>query len=185
MNEQSMSVKRVYQGRIFDLEVHQVELATGARSVREVIRHPGAVALVARRPDGRFVFIRQYRKAVEEIILEIVAGTLEPGEDVEACARRELAEESGYAAESLVRLGAIYPSPGYMSEVIHIFYAETGAEPRGRDLDVDEHIETLSLSREEFEEEVRQGRVRDAKTLSAWLLYQQWAMANAHDGAAK
>lgn len=167
-----MESRVAFSGRLLRVEVLQVELEPGIRAVREVIRHPGAVAVVAQCPDGRFVMVRQFRKATEQSLLEIVAGGLEPGEAPEACARREIYEETGHAVLSIRGLGAVYPTPGYNSEIIHLFYAAVSADRAPHHAgDHDERIAVEYFTRREFESLVRQGGIMDAKTLSAWLLF--------------
>lgn len=171
MREITVQSETVFEGRLFRVEVADVRLEDGTPAQREIVRHPGAVAAVARLPDGRFVFVRQYRKPVEDHMLEIIAGTIDPGESDETCARREVAEESGCEVRSLRRLGRIYPSPGYVDEGITVFFAEVSEDGPGAEGDEDERIEMVILSREAFEEEIRSDRIRDAKTLAAWMLY--------------
>ncbi len=172
MHEKTLSKKTLYKGRILGLEVQDVELENGKKALREIVRHGGAVGVVARLGDGRFVFVRQFRKPVEEELLEIVAGNREPGEDAEACARRELEEETGFKAGRVRHLGFIYPSPGYVDERIDVFFAEVLAEAGATHPDEDEHLDVVPMSRDEFVEIVRHGRIHDAKTLAAWQLYE-------------
>ena len=171
MFEKTISKETVYQGRIFEIDVHQVELADGRTSVREVVVHGPAVAIIARREDGRFLFIRQYRKSHDKICLEAVAGNCDPGEEALLSAKRELQEETGYQAQSIHSLGTILPSVGYCSETIEIFFAEVENQPGNTDFDVDEHIETFVMSESEMDECICTGEVDDGKTLAAWMLY--------------
>jgi len=173
MDEKTIRMERVYDGRIVSLELHDVELHNGVRTKREIVRHGPAVAVVAETHDGRFAFVRQFRKPVERAMLEIVAGNCEPGEALDVSARREVREETGYDAESLERLGAIYPSPGYVDERIEIFYARLSEQPVGKDLDDDEHVELYVYDRREVLELIRSEGIQDGKTLAAWLLYEQ------------
>jgi len=174
--ERTVSEKTVFRGRALRLDVIEIETASGGRSVREVVRHPGAAVILARRPDGMFILVRQYRKAIESELLEAVAGTLEPGEAPEACARRELAEETGYLAGRLVALGTAFPAPGYTQEELHFFLAD-GAEPAGAATpDADEALETETVSGEDLARMIREGAIRDAKTIVAWHLYRERAV---------
>jgi len=170
MYEKTISHKTVYEGRIFNVDVLEVELENGRRSVREIVQHGVAVAVIPRLPDGRFVFIRQFRKAMERICFEVVAGNCDSGEAEAVSAERELREETGYACRSLELLGPIFPSVGYCTERIDVFFAETG-EQGATAFDEDEHIETVILSEDEMDEMIRDGRVSDAKTLAAWMLF--------------
>ena len=171
MYEKTIAKKTVFSGRIMEIEVHEIELEDGRRSVREIVKHGPAVAIIPRRPDGRFIFIRQFRKAMERICFEVVAGNCEPGEDSAATAIRELREETGYIANSITPLGPIYPSVGYCTERIDIFYAEVDATPADTDFDEDENIELEILTEDELDEMIRSGEIADAKTLAAWMLY--------------
>ena len=171
MHERTIQSRQVFDGIVVRVEHHEVELENGLHSRREIVRHRGAVGVLARRPDGRFLFVRQYRKAVEQVLLEVVAGVLDPGEAPLETARRELREETGYRADALEPLGVIYPSPGYLDEHISAFAATVPAEPGPRDLDHDERLEVVALTGEEFEAMLRRGEVVDAKTLALWALY--------------
>ncbi len=171
--EKTIGSREGFAGRALRLEVVDIELADGTRSVREIIRHPGAVVVLAELADGRFVFVRQYRKAIEMALLEAVAGTLEPGEDPEACARRELQEESGYRASTLTALGRIVPAPGYSSEWLYLYHART-EDGRGEMApDEDERITVELYDGGEIDAMIRSGALLDAKTLAAWGLYRQ------------
>lgn len=170
MRERTISKKTVFEGRILSLDIHEVELSGGRTGTREIIRHGAAVAVVARRRDGRFVFIRQFRKAMERMCFEVMAGNVDPDEPAEAAAVRELKEETGYIPDSIRFLSSIYPSMGYCTERIDIFYADVH-EPGETDFDHDEEIETVLVTEQEMDGLIRAGKVEDAKTLAAWALY--------------
>lgn len=171
MYEKTLSRKTVYEGRILHVDVLDVELENGKKSVREIVQHGVAAALVPQLPDGRFIFIRQFRKPMERICFEVVAGNCDPGEAEEVSAIRELQEETGYVAESINLLGPIYPSVGYCTERIDIFFARVSAEPGPVSFDDDERIETVVLTEAEVDEMIRTNQIADAKTLAAWMLY--------------
>ena len=170
MYEKTLSRKTIFQGRILALEVLEVELENGRKTTREIICHGGAVAILARTPDGHFVFIQQFRKAMERICFEVVAGNCDQGEFPETSATRELKEETGYTAKTLKSLGTIIPSVGYCTERIEVFFAEVG-NSGDTHFDEDESIETLLLAEEEMDAKIARGEVADAKTLAAWMLY--------------
>lgn len=147
-------------------------LAQGGRRVaKSVVRHPGAVAILPILDDGAIVLIRNRRVAVGETLLEIPAGTLTPGEDPDAAAHRELAEETGYRAGQLERLATFYMSPGVIDEIMHVFVARR-LVAGSQQLEDDEEISTEIFSRAEAMQMATTGQIRDAKTLTALLLYQ-------------
>lgn len=173
MREKTIGCRTVFKGHLLTLDVVDVELENGVRSTREIVRHRGAAAVLARLPDGRFVLVRQFRKPVERDVLEIVAGLLEEGEAPEACARREVREETGHDVDRLVRLGTVCPSVGCMDEHIQLFYARLKDGPAEISLDHDEHVEPVLLTAEEINDLIRRGDIEDSKTLAAWLLYEK------------
>ncbi len=161
--------RRLYDGRLFKVVLERFKI-DGKVISREIVKHPGAAAILPILPDGRILLIRQYRHAVGETLVEIPAGTLEEGEEPEACAYRELEEETGYRAGRLRRLAALALAPGYSSEIIHIYLAEDleEAQPHPEE---DESITLLRLGLVEVVEMIRRGEIRDAKTVAAVLLY--------------
>ena len=171
MREKTIGSQTIFDGRIMRVEVLEIELPDGRTATREIVRHGPAVAVVARRRDGQFVFIRQFRKALERICFEVMAGNCDPGEEGEVSAIRELREETGYIPESIRFLGPIYPSVGYCDERIDIFYADVPNEPGETDFDDDEEIETVLVTEGAMDQLIRTNAVQDAKTLSAWMLY--------------
>jgi len=171
MNERTRKTEPIFAGRILRLERLEVELDDGRSAVREIVRHRGAVGVLPRLPDGRFLLVRQYRKAVEAAAIEVCAGLLDPGESPETAARRELLEETGRRARRWVHLGRLWSSPGYTDEAVEVFFAECEGESQAADLDEDERVETLAVSADEIEEMIRRNDIRDAKTIAAWQLY--------------
>lgn len=171
LTERTISCERKYTGRIISVDLLDIELPDGRRAKREVVRHGCAVAILARRPDGKFVLVRQYRKAAEEALLEVIAGGLEPGEDPESGARRETAEETGYDVASLHYLTTMICTPGYCEERIHLYYAELAANPHAQDQDPDENVFPVVLTGDEIEDGIRKGEIIDGKTLAAWACF--------------
>ncbi|MCR5751174.1 MAG: NUDIX hydrolase [Kiritimatiellae bacterium] len=171
LTEKTLNCERKYTGKIISVDLVDIELPDGRKAKREVIRHGNAVAILARRPDGRFVFVRQYRKAAEEALIEVIAGGLEPGEDPAEGARRETAEETGYEVTSLKFLTTIICTPGYCEERIHLYYAELSEGAHGQDQDPDENVYPVVLTEEEVEDGIRNGGIFDSKTLAAWLCW--------------
>jgi len=163
--------ERVFSGRLISLDLVRLETPRG-EAVREVVRHPGAVVLIPF--DGSRVYlVRQFRPSVSSRLLELPAGTLEPGESPEDCAARELEEETGLRASELRRLFSAYPTPGYCDEVLHFFLA-TGLERGEARPEEDEEIEVVALPPDEAVEEVFSSEALDMKTALGLL----WLRAN-------
>ncbi len=169
MEEKTLKSRKVYKGKIINLRVDEVLLPRGGRARREVVEHPGSVAMVPLLPDNKVILIRQFRKPVEKVIFEIPAGRLEPGEKMEACVRRELKEEIGYRAGRLEKLVDYYPTPGYSNEVIHIFKVK-GLKKVKQDLDFDEMVEVVTMDLDEAISLIRERKIKDGKTIIGLLL---------------
>jgi ADP-ribose pyrophosphatase len=173
MRERTLKSRTVFKGVLLHVDVEDVELEDGRRAEREILRHPPAVVVLARRPDGRFALVKQFRKPVEADLIEVVAGCLERGETPAAAARREVAEETGYKVRRLRRLGRVYSTPGCCDEVLHLFYAELSPAPAGHCPDDDEQVEVLFLDRDRVERMIARGEIADAKTLAVWFRARQ------------
>ena len=141
----------------------------GVEIVRDVIEHRGAAVILPLLDDGRVILIRNLRRTVGKVLWELPAGTLEPGEAPEACAMREVEEETGYRAGTLVPLTAFYASPGILDERMHGFLA-TDLEPSRQSLDADEEIEVFPIPQWQVRDMLKDGHIEDAKTI-ALLLY--------------
>lgn len=167
--------KTIYSGRVVTLNLDTVTLPNGATIELEVVRHPGAAAVVPLKDDGTVVLIRQFRHAAGGFIYEIPAGKLTPGEDPLLCAARETEEEIGYRAGSLDLLASIFTAPGFADEVIHI-YLGTDLSPSKQQLEHDEVIEIVEMPLEKALGLIQDGTIRDAKTIvglqSAYLRQQ-------------
>jgi len=158
-----------FRGRVFDLYTETVRLENGVVADLEVIRHPGAAAIVAMDADRRVLMIRQYRHAVGGYIWEIPAGTLEGEESPADCAARELEEETGYRATDWQPLGDIVPVPGYSDERIHLFLA-TGLTPATQHLDRDELLSVHAVAFDMVLDMINDGTIQDAKTIASVLM---------------
>jgi ADP-ribose pyrophosphatase len=167
--ERVVESKRIFEGRICALRVDTVELDGGLTSVREIVEHDPVVAMVPVEADGTVVLIRQFRLATGEVMLEIPAGIVEPGEDAVAAAQRELREETGLRAEKLTRLSEFFASPGFLTELMTVFLAE-GLTPAPLDADADEDIVVQRVTLDEAVRLVESGEIRDAKTVAGILL---------------
>lgn len=173
MEEKTLASRRIFEGRALTVDVLDIEMPDGRKSTREVLRHRGAVCILCERQDGRFIFVRQYRKAVERTLLECVAGCMEPGETPEVSAERETREESGYAVRKLTPLGQSLPAPGYCDEVHYHFHALLEATPCGLALDSDENLCPVALTAEEIDQAIDSGELDDGKTIILWELYKR------------
>ena len=150
----------IYKGRVVDFSVEEVRLPNGRTVSLEMVRHPGAAAVVPLRGDGRVVLIRQHRHAAGGTIYEIPAGRLDPGESPVECAKRELAEEAGCRAARWDSLGMIWTTPGFTDEKIHLFLAR-GLETAPRAPEHDEIIEVEERPMEEAIGMIRRGEIND------------------------
>lgn len=158
--------ERPYVGRIVTVRVDEVGREDGRTMRLEVVEHGRSVGIVPVRDDGRVVLIRQYRHATGEDLLEIPAGSIDPGEEGEACAQRELAEEIGYRAGSMQRIGGFYLCPGYLTEFMEIYLARD-LRPASATPDEDEAIVLAEMPLAEALAGIAAGTLRDAKTVAA------------------
>lgn len=168
-----MDPEILFEGRRFRVERVVQATPDGKRHFREIVRHPGAVVVLPLLGDGRICFIRNFRVAVGETLIELPAGTLEPGEDPQQNARRELAEETGYRAGSLEPLLKFRMSPGILDEQMHLYLA-TELQPGPTALEAGEDIQPLLCTWAEALEMVRRGEIHDAKTIVSLLYYRMF-----------
>lgn len=168
MHETIIDTETVYAGRVVTLEVRQVRLPDGQTQKREVVRHQGAVALVALDDRQNVLLVRQFRSGAQQPMLEIPAGLLEPGELPETCAVRELQEETGYKPARLEYLGGYHPTPGYTTEYIHLYLASELSEAKLAG-DVDEFIEVERIPLGDALALIERGDITDGKTLVGLL----------------
>ncbi len=166
MEEKTIEREVIYQGKIFDVEKHVVSLPNGNTSVRELVYHNGAVAVLVIDESDNIVMVEQYRKAFESMSLEIPAGKLEKGEEPMASAGRELEEETGYTAESLEKIFSFYGAPGFCSERVDVFVAK-GLSAGEMNLDEDEFLNVKRYSFDEAVALLDRGIITDAKTIMA------------------
>lgn len=166
--EKTIKTEQIFQGKIISLQVDDIELPDGNHAKREIIKHPGAVAVLALTSEGKIILVEQYRKALERTLVEIPAGKLEPGEAPEATAQRELEEETGFTCGKLTLLQSFYTSPGFADELVHLYLAEgLKKEENPLPADEDEFVELLEVSLEEAEQLVKDKLIYDAKTAFA------------------
>lgn len=164
MSERIICTRYAYSGRLLKLRVAKVKLPSGRETTREIVEHPGAVAIVPLLDGERILVTRQYRAAVRKYLMEIPAGTLEPGESPLACAKRELAEETGYKARRMRRLFSSYLAPGYSTEKIHFFLGKRLVRTKAKPAE-DETITVQSMDLHEGLRAIESGKIQDAKTI--------------------
>jgi nudix-type nucleoside diphosphatase (YffH/AdpP family) len=159
-----------FEGKLVKVRLDTVKLANGDQREREIVEHPGAVAIVPVTDDGHVVLVRQYRPAVGQSMLELPAGTVEKGEDVARTAQRELEEETGYSAGELRELVRFWVSPGWCNEDLVIYVANdvTAGE---QSLEDDEEIEVELVDPQRIPELMRKGEIADSKTMVGLSLY--------------
>jgi ADP-ribose pyrophosphatase len=162
--EKDLESKKVFEGRLLNLRVDKVELPTGKTTTREIVEHPGAVAVAAITRDKELVLVRQFRKPTNEILLEIPAGVPKKDESGEDCARRELEEETGFHAKNIRKVWEGYASPGYSDELIQFYLAEEMVHLKQK-TDEDEFIEVDLVDIDACVDMLTNGKVRDNKTM--------------------
>lgn len=177
--EHTIETRREFSGNLLKLRVDTVELPDGRISRREIVEHPGAVAIVPVTSNNEVLLVRQWRHPIQQVTLEIPAGCLEPGEEPERTAQRELVEETGYFPRSLEKLTSLYLSVGYSNEIVHIFLARdlirsgehliAGADPEWQ-ADDDENLQTVRMPLEDAVRMAGTGSMIDSKTVAGLVL---------------
>ena len=162
--ETRISSKRIYDGKVLNLRVDQVKVENGKIAIREIVEHRGATAIVPLLDGGDVILVRQYRYPIESDLLEIPAGTMDPDEDPEECAVRELEEETGYRCREITKMAECFMAPGYTTEKIH-FYLAKGLTKTQTRMDEDEDIKVERLRFTDALEKIRTGEIRDAKSI--------------------
>ncbi|MBP2634202.1 MAG: nudF [Firmicutes bacterium] len=167
--EKLVSSERIFEGKVINLRRDTVILPNDQTATREVVEHPGAVAVVPVTKEGNIILVRQFRHPVGQILLEVPAGKLDPGEPPENCALRELAEETGFTSNKLRHLTSMYTTPGFSNEIIHVYLAEDLVES-DKQPDEDEFIHTEVFTPKQIKELITTGELCDSKSLVALCL---------------
>ncbi|GGB34037.1 ADP-ribose pyrophosphatase [Lentibacillus populi] len=175
--EKTIRTEKIYDGKVVKLQVDEVTLPDGKTAKRELIKHPGAVAIIPITKDKKIIFVEQYRKPLEKSLIEIPAGKLEQGEKPEVTAVRELEEETGYTTNQLKFVTSFYTSPGFADELMHMYLTDQ-LQPLTKKVagDEDEFVELIELTLEEAKQYVKEQRIHDAKTNYAILYLEMLEM---------
>ncbi|GIO22539.1 NUDIX hydrolase [Oceanobacillus sp. J11TS1] len=168
--EKTVASKQIFSGKIIDLQVDEVKLPNGETAERELVYHPGAVAIIPITEDNKIVLVEQYRKPLERTLIEIPAGKLEKNENPLTAAVRELEEETGYTTTNLSQVTSFYTSPGFANEKVYVYITNDLIKmenpPAGDD---DEFVQIMEVTLDEAKDLVEEGRIQDAKTNYAIL----------------
>lgn len=170
--EETIHTEPIFQGKVITLQVDTVALQGGKQAAREIVRHPGASAVMGL-VDGKLLVVDQYRKPMDKFQIEIPAGKLDAGEDPMTAAARELEEETGYKAKELKLVSAFYTSPGFADEKLYLYFADQ-LEAGEQRPDEDEDLRVEAITMEQADAYIAEGRISDAKTILAvyaWKLY--------------
>jgi len=169
-------IREIHKGRIISVIEESMKIH-GVDRVHDLVIHPGAVAVVAVDDKSNLVLVRQWRRAVQQILLELPAGTLEPGEPVAQCAQRELQEETGFMAKKMTLMGMIHTCPGFCNERIYLFLGQD-LEFNPLPADDNEAIDVVHISMDEINSMIDQGTITDSKTIAALTYYTRWIEKN-------
>ncbi len=163
----------IFSGKVFDLQVDQIEYKkSGNKARREVAVHPGGAVILPVTKENKIIFVRQFRYPHKINLLELPAGKLEKGEEPVLCAIRELKEETGYTSDKIIKLGAIHTTPGFCSEILHIFLAEDLTAGDHQREEGEQDMEMIEIAPDEAVKKVIKGEITDAKTICGLFYYQ-------------
>jgi ADP-ribose pyrophosphatase len=170
MNFKIIRSEIIHRGKVFDLRVDEIIYNSGNKGIREIAVHPGGAVVVPVKGDGKIVMITQFRYPFNKFMLEFPAGKLDKGEDPLHCAIRELEEETGYKSQNVLKLGEIYTTPGFCTEVLHLYFAKDLKPGYHKREEGEDGMEVFEFAFEEIEEKIRNGEINDAKTICAFHL---------------
>lgn len=170
LSEKTIKKDIIYSGKIIEVNLQTVKLPNGRESKREIVNHPGGVAILAYKDSDTLFMVEQFRKPIEKSILEIPAGKIEKNEDIKVCGMRELEEETGYKARKFEYIGKIVTSPGFCDEYIYFFKAEDLYKGRNDIGDEDEFINVKEVKVSRIKDMIKKGEIIDAKTICAFMM---------------
>ena len=165
MNFISKKSNVLFKGKVFDLKVDEIEYESGNKGIREVIVHPGGAAVIPITNSGKIILVTQFRYPVQKVSMEFPAGKLDKGEDPLICAARELEEETGFKAGKIQKLGEIYTTPGYSTELLHLYVAQDLVAGEHKREEGELGMEIFELTIDEVEEKIASGEIKDSKTI--------------------
>jgi ADP-ribose pyrophosphatase len=165
MNFKIIKSEILFRGKVFDLEIDQIQYNSGNIGTREVAVHPGGAVVVPLKSDGKIVLVKQYRYPFKKFMIEVPAGKLDYNEDPYLCAKRELEEETGYTAADVIKLGQINTTPGFCTEVLHIYLARQLKEGNHNREEGEEGMEVIEIELADAEEMIMKGEITDSKTI--------------------
>lgn len=172
MNFKVKKSEILFRGRVFDLQVDEIEYDSGNKAVREVALHPGGAVILPVKENDKIIMVKQFRYPFQKFMLELPAGKLEKGEDPQNCAERELTEETGYNSKYISKLGSIATTPGFCSEVLHIYLAKNLIQGNHNREEGEYGMEIFEYSLNEIEEKIMSGEIIDSKTICGIHFYQ-------------
>lgn len=164
-HEPTISTKSIFKGKVIDLQVDTIQLPDGREATREIVRHPGAAAVLALH-ENKLIVVEQFRKPLGRTQIEIPAGKLDPNESPDVAAARELSEETGYVAQHVELLQKFYTSPGFADELLYLYFASEVTQGE-QNLDEDEDVIVKLITMEEADQYILSGDISDAKTILA------------------
>jgi ADP-ribose diphosphatase len=164
----------LFKGKVFDLKVDEIEYESGNKGIREIAIHPGGAVVVAIKDDGKIIMVNQFRYPLQKKILELPAGKLDKNEDPYICAVRELEEETGFKAKKVEKLGQIYTTPGFCTEILHIYIAKNLTRGNHNREEGEQGMEVLELTKDQIEEKIMSNEITDAKSICGIYLAQKY-----------
>lgn len=178
--EKTVSSKSIFKGVAVNLRVDTVQMPDGRESIREIIEHPECIVVIPVDKEDNVLLVKQYRKPVEKELLEVPAGGIDEGEDIETAVRREMQEETGYLPQKLVKLGGFYSAPGFCTEYLHLYLA-TDLTPSRLFAEDTEGIELVKIPVSGIKELLASGEVCDAKSFAGLYMYLAYRERNGKD----
>ena len=171
--EKTISSNLIFEGRAVKLRIDTIQMSDGRQTTREIVEHSECIAVVAIDENSNVLLVKQFREAIEKELLEIVAGGIDPGEDVETAVKREMQEETGYLPQKLVRLGGFYSAPGYATEYIHLYLA-TDLVPSRLIAEDTEGINVVRIPLSQIRKMLTSDKICDAKSIAGLYMFLEY-----------